>query len=87
MKPAKTAYQSYLLRMWCEDQRGEWRATLEDVASGAYHNFPNMASLFTFLNCQTLPQGSKISIQEWDPKNANRNLKPKINHYSEEEVG
>ncbi len=49
MKSSRTAYQSYLLRLWCEAEKGEWRATLEDVATSECHNFPNMAALFAFL--------------------------------------
>ena len=31
MRSFSTAYQSYLLRLWCEADGGEWRASLEDV--------------------------------------------------------
>ena len=86
MKSARTAYQSYLLRLWCEDEKGEWRATLEDVATSECHNFPNMASLFAFLNCQTVPLDGNLSIKEWALHNSTETLTPAFYEYSEEEV-
>ena len=86
MKSSTTTYQSYLLRLWCEAEKGEWRATVEDVATGECHNFPNMASLFAFLNCQTLPLDGELSIQEWAQHNSTETLTPAFYEYFEEEV-
>ena len=86
MKPSRTAYQSYLLRLWCEAEKGEWRATLEDVATGECHHFPNMALLFAFLNNQTLPYNPDISFSDWSLQNATETSIPAFYEYSEEEV-
>lgn len=86
MKTARTAYQSYLLRLWCEDEKGAWRATLEDVATRESHNFPNMAALYAFLNCKTLPLDGNLTIKEWAQHNSTETLTPAFYQYIEEEV-
>ena len=86
MKSSRTDYQSYLLRLWCEAEKGEWRASLEDVATGECHHFPNMSALLTFLNSQTMPLGPDISFGDWSLQNATETLKPAFYEYSEEEV-
>jgi hypothetical protein len=64
MSSSRTAYQSYLLRLWCETEKGDWRASLENVISHECHNFPDMLSLYAFLNKQTTSP-----IPGVDPKN------------------
>ena len=45
-------YLSFLLRLWRESEHGAWRASLEDVITGERHSFPNLASLFAFLEAE-----------------------------------
>jgi hypothetical protein len=47
-------YHSYLLRLWRDSEHGAWRLSLESVATGERHGFPDLASLFAFLQgvCQ-----------------------------------
>lgn len=42
-------YKSYLLRMWKETVEGDWRVTLQDVATGECHHFSDLAMMFVFL--------------------------------------
>jgi hypothetical protein len=86
MKPSRTAYQSYLLRLWCEDEKGEWRASLENVATNKCHNFPNMVDLFEFLKSQTISLDTNLTINDWAIENANETFTPAFYDYSKEEV-
>ncbi len=49
---APAHYHSYLLRLWREGPRGEWRASLESTATGKRHMFADMKSLFAFLEAE-----------------------------------
>jgi hypothetical protein len=42
-------YHSFLLRVWREGEQGAWRSSLENVMTGERHSFPNLASLYDFL--------------------------------------
>ena len=86
MKSTRTAYQSYLLRLWCEAEKGEWRASLGNVATGECQNFASMSSLFSFLNSQTLTVDPDITIQDWALQNASETSTPAFYEYTEEEV-
>lgn len=85
MKSSNTAYQSYLLRLWCEADNEEWRASLENVVTHECHNFPSMNALFEFLDEQTgqslLRFSPKIKIDR-----SSETLTPVFYEYSEEEV-
>ena len=56
-------YHSYLLRLWREREYGAWRVSLESVATGERHGFPDLASLFAFL------QGvcDEPAADRWEP--------------------
>jgi hypothetical protein len=45
-------YLSFLLRLWRESEHGAWRASLENVTTGERRGFPNLASLFAFLEAE-----------------------------------
>lgn len=54
MDKERLCYVSYLLRMWqvrSQDQ-GIWRASLEYPQTGQVVGFPDLASLFSFLEAQ-----------------------------------
>ena len=47
-------YLSYLLRLWREGEPGcNWRASLEDVATGERRGFAGLGDLIRFLYQQT----------------------------------
>jgi hypothetical protein len=50
-------YQSYLLRLWRESNDGDWRASLQNIATGKCVNFSSMAALCAHLeDCANEPQ-------------------------------
>lgn len=55
MKKAMPGYQSYLLRLWLvkDNDKMNWRASLESPQSGAHYNFATLKDLFDFLHQQT----------------------------------
>jgi hypothetical protein len=62
MKPYHGHYLSYLLRIWKDSSDGEWRASLQEVTSGDYQTFANIASLYSFICSQTEINYSQRSI-------------------------
>ena len=46
-------YCSFLLRLWREDPRAPWRASLQSTATGERHIFADIASLLAFLQALT----------------------------------
>jgi hypothetical protein len=50
---APPIYHSFLLRLWRESEYGAWRASLENVITGERHGFPNLTSLFAFLQAKS----------------------------------
>ena len=45
-------YQSYLLRMWKENESGDWRAVLLSIPTQERRLFSNLQALFEFLDQQ-----------------------------------
>jgi hypothetical protein len=86
MKIHNTAYQSYLLRLWCEKDGADWRATLENVATHECHNFSNLISLFEFLHNQTVQVTSSLSLDELIAKQTRETRTPIYIESFEEEV-
>jgi hypothetical protein len=87
MKSYNTAYQSYLLRLWCEKDGAGWRATLENVATHESHSFPNLMSLFEFLNIQTLQSTAGMDLDNAARHPSRETQTPIFVEYFEEEVG
>jgi hypothetical protein len=54
MKSLPTNYQSYLLRIWQEQDFGTWRASLTNISTRECHAFANMTTLYSFLHEQTV---------------------------------
>jgi hypothetical protein len=81
MKTTGTAYQSYLLRLWCESDGDEWRASLENVVTHECHHFSSINALFEYLNEHTGQQIVKIKIDR-----SSETQTPVFYEYSEEEV-
>jgi hypothetical protein len=52
LKPRTEGYQSYLLRLWKEQNTPGWRASLQDVATHECHNFSNLSNLLSFIYSQ-----------------------------------
>ncbi len=54
MAPEKTnTYHAYLLRLWRDDGRAPWRASLQDAHAGEMHTFASVPALLTFIAQQT----------------------------------
>lgn len=51
-KDERSNYQSYLIRLWRDDQGGPWRASLKSTATGETHAFGQAGSLLAFLAAQ-----------------------------------
>jgi translation initiation factor 2 alpha subunit (eIF-2alpha) len=86
MKTNSTAYQSYLLRLWCEKDGADWRAALENVATHESRNFPNLMSLFEFLHDQTGQMTASIPLDELIAQPTRETHTPIYIEYFEEEV-
>jgi hypothetical protein len=53
-KPKRHAhYHSYLVRIWRDGNGTPWRASLQDAATGERRGFPDLPSLFAYLQAQT----------------------------------
>jgi hypothetical protein len=53
-KTFSTQYVSFLLRIWrSDDQKGRWRATVEEPGTGVQHHFANLEALLTFISSQS----------------------------------
>lgn len=63
MKVPPTTYESYLLRLWCEKDGADWRASLENIVTHECHHFANLYSLFKFINEMTGETNIKIEIE------------------------
>lgn len=60
-------YQSYLLRIWLDNEFGTWRASLTNIATREWQAFPNIVNLFSYLQEQTREikeKDMRICIQE-----------------------
>jgi hypothetical protein len=86
MKTTGTVYQSYLLRLWCEVDSNEWRASLENVVTHECHNFPNIVALFGFLNEHTGQQRMEYGREKKSFDRSSETQTPVFYEYSEEEV-
>jgi hypothetical protein len=49
MKAQERYYRSFLVRLWKEYAKAEWRASIQDIASGECRYFPNLNELFMYL--------------------------------------
>ena len=54
-------YQSYLLRIWKDDDQGEWRALLLTIPTQERRHFASLDALFKYLNEQQISPDSLIS--------------------------
>ena len=45
-------YLSYMLRLWREEPRAPWRASLHSTATGQVHLFGDVARMWAYLNAQ-----------------------------------
>jgi hypothetical protein len=48
-QPRTEGYQSYLLRLWKDQNAPGWRASLQDVTTHECHNFANLSTLLSFI--------------------------------------
>jgi hypothetical protein len=49
MKAGARFYRSYILRLWQEQEGGEWRSSLQDTITKDCQAFANLSELFAFL--------------------------------------
>lgn len=49
MKNKHHIYQSYLVRLWKEGAESDWRASIQDIASGECKYFSQLGELFHFM--------------------------------------
>lgn len=70
MKPTQNDYHSYMLRLWrVKDDGDTWRASLEEVQTGAVHGFTDLAALMrylTALGCPDRQEGEACQEQQQD---------------------
>jgi hypothetical protein len=59
-------YRSYLFRTWKETERGEWRASIQDVVTNECHLFSSLDALFNFLKEQTEIEFQDLWIRRKD---------------------
>jgi hypothetical protein len=72
MKIDERLYQSYMLRLWRESMDGDWRASLENITTGAKKNFSDLADMFVFL-CGQVGQASR-GVQAVNDSLQSRNI-------------
>jgi hypothetical protein len=53
MKPPRSHYQSYVLRLWRSNEGEPWRVMLERIDSHERLGFADLEGLFAFLKRQT----------------------------------
>jgi hypothetical protein len=52
-----STYQSYLLRLWRDNPRAPWQASLQSTATEQVLHFPDMDHMWAFLEAQTAGMG------------------------------
>jgi hypothetical protein len=58
----QTAYYSYMLRLWQDDQANiAWRISLENAQTGERKGFANLDDLFSYLS-QQIERSSMIDL-------------------------
>jgi hypothetical protein len=50
LEPSHPDYQSYLLRVWRDETRGLWRASLQNTATKRIYHFADADKLLAFLS-------------------------------------
>lgn len=53
MKAGTRFYRSYILRLWQEQEGGEWRSSIQDTLTKDCQAFGNLSELFAFLIQET----------------------------------
>jgi hypothetical protein len=63
----RTNYQAYLLRLWREDTRTPWRASLQSTSSEEMYHFATVEALFAFLDAQLKEPGddARARFSHW----------------------
>lgn len=62
MKAQERYYRSFLVRLWKEYAGSEWRASIQDIASGECRYFSEMGELFQFL--KNVPETSTLDMSK-----------------------
>lgn len=57
-------YQSYLLRLWRDNPRAPWQASLQSTATEQVHHFPDVEQMWAFLKAQ-LSEERKAKIRRY----------------------
>jgi hypothetical protein len=53
MKAGARFYRSYILRLWQEQEGGEWRSSVQDTLTKDCQAFANLSELFAYLIQET----------------------------------
>jgi hypothetical protein len=53
IEATRRLYQSYLLRIWKDNLDGDWRASLQNVATDECQNFATLNDLYEYLERQS----------------------------------
>jgi|GEM_PF-2111530 len=61
MKSTEKTYQAYLVRLWRDGERGNWRASAQDSKEAKAHLFADIAALIAFLEAQTTETPAAIT--------------------------
>ena len=52
-----STYQSYLLRLWRDNPRAPWQASLQSTATEETIRFPDVEQMWAFLQAQMTEEG------------------------------
>jgi hypothetical protein len=50
--PQDLTYMSYMLRLWRDNPRASWRASLQNTATEQMHHFADAEQMWAYLNAQ-----------------------------------
>lgn len=67
MKSKRANYKSYLLRLWREDGRGQWHASLQSTATEQTMHFADLAILLAFLESEVPKVSMEITADGLPP--------------------
>jgi hypothetical protein len=65
-------YQSYLLRLWRDDARGPWRASLQSTATGQMRFFADAGEVWGFIQTQLAMDGESLDTRGGSPGESGR---------------
>lgn len=79
MKSLPTNYQSYLLRIWQEEDYGTWRASLTNISTRECHAFSDITNLYSYLHEQTIRRAEREQLENQRKNNKTPDFLEPIN--------